>query len=144
MSMAVASSASRAAAAAAPASRAALRPGRPRGVPLRRGRGGRAGGRAAAAAAGTEGAGELPRGVRDRWARHLLRDREDGPLRQRFRRDLHGRHPCPLHRRRRQVLRTRPGLPPTDCTDPHFPTWLPCYGVLESVEFDWETFTSRF
>lgn len=111
---------------------------------LRRGRGGRAGGRAAAAAAGTEGAGELPRGVRDRWARHLLRDREDGPLRQRLRRDLHGRHPCPLHRRRRQVLRTRPGLPPTDCTDPHFPTWLPCYGVLESVEFDWETFTSRF
>jgi len=37
-------------------------------------------------------------------ALHRLRDGKDGVLRQRLRGDLHGRHPRPLNRRRRQVL----------------------------------------
>lgn len=89
---------------------AARRPRRPRGITLRRGRGGGPAGcrgsgcGGGAACPGSEGAGELPGGVRDRGALHRLRDGKDGALRQRLRGDLHGRHPCPLNRRRRQVL----------------------------------------
>jgi hypothetical protein len=80
--------------------------------------GGPAGRCGRAAAAGAEGAGELPRGVRDRGPHDRLRNRQDSALRERLRGDHNGRHARPHYSRRRQVLRARPGLPSTNRMDP--------------------------